>query len=183
MMLFSYPELQLLDSVTAQRDSVLDIVYSEVFFYFLFSYCQPLHTVVTIGIDSSVNLWKITNSRIHYTKSFDSSIGRNKAVCLSSDGLTIACRFDSKQIQLWDLQNCEKMGIIDFSNNQMYFTLHLIHIEIIAVILYTCRLLRIQLFCIVSHLDFFNAGIFNKMPLLFLWVQVPLYDKMNLIHE
>lgn len=33
-MLFSYPELQLLDSVTAQRDCVLDIVYSEVSFIF-----------------------------------------------------------------------------------------------------------------------------------------------------
>lgn len=130
-----------------------------------------------------MNLWKITNSRIHYTKSFDSSIGRNKTVCLSSDGMTIACRFDAKQIQLWDLQNCEKMGIIDYSNNQMYSSLHLIHIVIIAEILCIWLMLRIQLFCMVSLQDLCNTGDFNKTPLLFLLVLVPLYDEVDLIHE
>lgn len=50
-MLFSYPELQLVDSVTAQRDGVLDIVFSEVpfilysFIISLFILLSPLESI------------------------------------------------------------------------------------------------------------------------------------------
>ena len=67
-----------------------------------------------------MNVWKVEERKISYTTSFDSSMGRNKTITLSEDERSFYLRVNAKEIQCWDLQNCEKLGVIDLSFSQMY---------------------------------------------------------------
>ena len=112
MVLVDISEMKVIDSVTAQRDQILQIIFSKVFIL-IWIYFQSLQTVVTIGVDTSVNLWSIQGSKLHYKKSFDTSIGHNKFAALSMDGTSLFCRFDSKGIQQWSIESGEKLCVID----------------------------------------------------------------------